>query len=67
VSTPHRTGSLANGQCCVGRTVGFDFERTIGKIGAGGIEVVWKAQDMVLGRTVAIKVLPADVSRDELR
>jgi len=29
--------------------------------------VVWKAQDMVLGRTVAIKVLPADVSRDENR
>jgi eukaryotic-like serine/threonine-protein kinase len=39
--------------------------RLIEKIGAGGMGVVWKAQDMVLGRTGAIKVLAADVSRDE--
>ena len=29
--------------------------------------VVWKAEDIVLGRIVAIKVLPADVARDEKR
>jgi serine/threonine protein kinase len=41
--------------------------RLIEKIDSGGMGVVWKAQDMVLSRTVAIKVLPADVSMDENR
>lgn len=45
----------------------LDRYEIISQIGVGGMGVVYLAQDMKLERTVALKVLTADVANDQMR
>src|SRR6188768_3879079 len=47
----------------IGQTIGAHY-RIVGQLGAGGMGVVYSAEDTLLGRPVAIKFVASDLASD---